>query len=312
MFTSYSSRQKKINTGNPALYLTKTKQSKKTNLILKSINRNYVQFSLLLLVLLLQLATKIFTLCRSIASLKRKKENHVFFPALIKVRQCKMKLMNEFECCTLLCSIILILNCVRSSDNLKQNDQITTSSRTDLSIFHLIDKIFMASPLVCGLDENNQTNFSADRDVIASAASPPPPPPLPIKTFVDLYEEGVQAYLANDWEECADKLERSVNGYHDYYNVITSCRIECEYKRQRIRPLYDFDINNLQFFESIVRKTLCLEQCKQNLLPNMPKFFFLNKFMKDTFAERKPYEYLQLCYFRVLGNDPRICWDLGN
>lgn len=118
-------------------------------------------------------------------------------------------------------------------------------------------------------------------------------------TFIDLYQTGIRSYLANDWSSCIDELEAAMQGYHDYYVAIASCRNKCEYKRKQIRPMFPDDINDLHYYERIIRKTLCMEKCKRFLMPDLKEYFFMDNWSKRIFQSRKPYEYLQLCYFRV-------------
>lgn len=119
------------------------------------------------------------------------------------------------------------------------------------------------------------------------------------KTFIDLYQDGVRSYLANDWDSCIDDLEKALSGYRDYYQATASCRTECEYAGQREEPLFPGNIDNLHVFEAMIRKTACMVKCKRLLLPTLVDYFFMDKWSQDIFRTRKPYEYLQLCYFRV-------------
>lgn len=119
------------------------------------------------------------------------------------------------------------------------------------------------------------------------------------KTFIDLYQDGVRSYLANDWDSCINDLENSLSGYRDYYQATASCRTECDYAGQRTEPLFPGNVENLHVFEAMVRKTACMVKCKRLLLPTLVDYFFMDKWSQDIFRTRKPYEYLQLCYFKV-------------
>lgn len=119
------------------------------------------------------------------------------------------------------------------------------------------------------------------------------------KTFIDLYQDGVRSYLSNDWESCINELEKSLAGYRDYYQATASCRSDCAALGKRSKPMFEENIDNLQVFESMIRKTSCMTKCKRHLLPNLPDFFFMNRWSQNIFRLRTPYEYLQLCYYRV-------------
>lgn len=119
------------------------------------------------------------------------------------------------------------------------------------------------------------------------------------KTFIDLYQDGVRSYLANDWDSCIDDLQKALSGHRDYYQATASCRTECDYAGQREEPLFPGNVENLHIFEAMIRKTACMVKCKRLLLPTLVDYFFMDKWSQDIFRTRKPYEYLQLCYFRV-------------
>lgn len=119
------------------------------------------------------------------------------------------------------------------------------------------------------------------------------------KTFINLYQDGVRSYLANDWDSCIDNLEKALLGYRDYYQATASCRIECDHAGKRVEPLFPGNVDNLHVFEAMIRKTACMVKCKRLLLPTLVDYFFMNTWSQDIFRTRKPYEYLQLCYFRV-------------
>lgn len=119
------------------------------------------------------------------------------------------------------------------------------------------------------------------------------------KTFIDLYHDGVRSYLANDWPSCVDELEKSLAGYRDYYQATASCRSDCSDLGRRQKPLFEENVDNLHVFEAMIRKTSCMTKCKRHLLANLPDFFFMDKWSQNLFRMRTPYEYLQLCYYRV-------------
>jgi hypothetical protein len=121
-------------------------------------------------------------------------------------------------------------------------------------------------------------------------------------TFIDYYEDGVQSYLENRFKDCVTNLERAVDHYRQYYHLLTQCRVECGYKMSRERPFFPFNHDNLQFFDKILKRTLCLVECYDKIYVDgvkYPRHLEISKFYKNAFRFRKAYEYLQLCYFRV-------------
>lgn len=116
--------------------------------------------------------------------------------------------------------------------------------------------------------------------------------------FVVLYEAGVNAYLGNDWETCSELLEKSLSDYRRYYQIITGCRLDCYFKEQHKEPMMSENVDDLHFYEFIVRRALCNKRCQDKLL-DLPKFFALDSVEREIFRSRRAYEYLQLCYFKV-------------
>ena len=119
------------------------------------------------------------------------------------------------------------------------------------------------------------------------------------RTFIDTFDDGLTAYLDHSWPKCIEEIEQSISDFHDYYKTVASCRIKCEYDQREITPMYSENVENLHFYESIIKKTLCLEQCKRILLPNVKDFFSMDSWSKSMFRARMPYQYIQLCYYKV-------------
>lgn len=119
-----------------------------------------------------------------------------------------------------------------------------------------------------------------------------------IKSFLDYYNAGVDSYLSNDWESCIENIERSIELYKDYYEALTYCQIECEFKRRVHKPLFKQDFEQRQFFEEFLFKTSCIEKCRRHQLSYIPKWFVFGLEFKDKFIKREHYNYLNICYYK--------------
>uniref|UniRef100_A0A182SWL9 Leprecan-like alpha-helical domain-containing protein n=1 Tax=Anopheles maculatus TaxID=74869 RepID=A0A182SWL9_9DIPT len=123
-------------------------------------------------------------------------------------------------------------------------------------------------------------------------------------SFIDQYEQGVQAYLSNDWEDCVYFLERALEGYRTYYESVANCRMECEYAARDVKHRGDFlhgsNIDNLQHYELILRRTLCLSKCarKYAIYRYLPFSEDFDGHYMDIFQELKIYPYLYACYVK--------------
>jgi hypothetical protein len=114
-----------------------------------------------------------------------------------------------------------------------------------------------------------------------------------------MYRDGVEAYLDERWQDCIDSFERAVSEYRTLKRNAVNCRIKCHAEADESSFMGPKQIEDLQFFEKMVRNTLCLLKCSEY----SPKGG-LNGLPKDVqkeFEELRPYEYLQLCYFQVSG-----------
>ncbi|ETN59339.1 cartilage associated protein [Anopheles darlingi] len=124
-------------------------------------------------------------------------------------------------------------------------------------------------------------------------------------SFIDQYEQGVQAYLTNEWEDCVYWLERAVEGYRTYYESVANCRIECEYEARNVKHRGDFlhgsNVDNLQYYELILRRTLCLSKCARRyaIYRYLPFSEDFDGYYMDIFQQQKAYPYLYSCYIRT-------------
>ncbi|XP_035772998.1 cartilage-associated protein-like isoform X1 [Anopheles albimanus] len=124
-------------------------------------------------------------------------------------------------------------------------------------------------------------------------------------SFIDQYEQGVQAYLTNEWEDCVYWLERAIEGYRTYYESVANCRIECEYEARNVKHRGDFlhgsNVDNLQYYELILRRTLCLSKCARRYAISryLPFSEDFDGHYMDIFQRQKAYPYLYSCYIRT-------------
>lgn len=111
-----------------------------------------------------------------------------------------------------------------------------------------------------------------------------------------LYEKGVEAYLENRFADCVTHLEAALEKYNTYTKKVQNCRLTCKEEAEQSDPIYPVDIENLRFYEKAIKNTLCLIKCQNKSdLFNM----HLNAETNELFQNRKPYEYLHICYFQV-------------
>ena len=120
---------------------------------------------------------------------------------------------------------------------------------------------------------------------------------LEAKNFEELYAIGTRSYLDNDWDNCIKYIEKSLEKYKDYQNKMTRCKIKCSDLGERLNPSFEENIEDLHFYEKMVKTTLCLLKSCEHLKHD------IHKDVLKSFDERRPYEYVQLCYYKVIARE---------
>ena len=77
---------------------------------------------------------------------------------------------------------------------------------------------------------------------------------------------------------------------------ILGCRLKCQRESQGnalISPL----LEDMKLWEKMIKQTLCILKCKKGILKNRAEIVARN--VNEEFEAFKPYDYIQLCYFKV-------------
>lgn len=116
--------------------------------------------------------------------------------------------------------------------------------------------------------------------------------------FDFLYKEGVSKYLQEEWEDCVNNLKLALKGWHYWNNYTARCRRNCSHEASLV-PLLSNHLNEEdRYFERTLHSTLCLVKCKRDAFGSQYDRTFESNVIHD-FRIRKPYDYLQLCYFKL-------------
>ena len=118
------------------------------------------------------------------------------------------------------------------------------------------------------------------------------------ENFHQLYTQGQDAYLENNFELCVSKMEAALNDYKLYTDIITGCKFECQSKSQSSEQNVVQHLQEMMPFEKLIRETLCLMKCKEKNFPRS-RDEFASEATRVEFEKKKPYDYLQLCYFKT-------------
>ncbi|VDM91962.1 unnamed protein product, partial [Litomosoides sigmodontis] len=123
----------------------------------------------------------------------------------------------------------------------------------------------------------------------------------PEVTFEQLYKYGKNEYTNGNWNDCIAFFLRSIEDYDYFVEENVWCREKCarEHKINRRTDLKDGgeDIAEIAMMYTNAQHALCLFRCKNDRLTSMrppindPDIF-------EEFQVRKPYQYLQICYWK--------------
>ncbi|GIY03349.1 prolyl 3-hydroxylase 1 [Caerostris extrusa] len=115
--------------------------------------------------------------------------------------------------------------------------------------------------------------------------------------FEKLYKAGVEAYLENRWRDCVQLIEKSIDDYIYYNTIIIQCRKICQENEIKYFSNETDLPSNLWHLQVLVtERALCLMKCQNLYFPNRPR---TSKEVDEQFEKKVPYNYLQLCHFKV-------------
>lgn len=119
----------------------------------------------------------------------------------------------------------------------------------------------------------------------------------PTKSYDILYNEAIEAYLDENWDQCVARMNEAIEDFHFYKDAVVGCRIECMRARSE-KDLISPQLEDMKLWERMIKQTLCILKCKKRILRDRAEI--VDKTVMESFDILKPYDYLQLCYFKVL------------
>ena len=117
------------------------------------------------------------------------------------------------------------------------------------------------------------------------------------ENFEQLYSAGKEAYLSNDFSGCVQLMEAALLDYKYYTEIITRCKLDCHTQIPSQSAVIQH-IQEMMPFEKLIRETLCLMKCKEGKIPQT-RDEFASESTRADFERKKPYDYLQLCYYKT-------------
>lgn len=111
--------------------------------------------------------------------------------------------------------------------------------------------------------------------------------------FNELYLSGIEAYNQERWFQCKTDLQQAIKEYRSLQEDLTLCRVTCHKLKgwaaqASVHP-------ELAFTETALSRSDCLRRCRESHL----KGLVASPEVLESFANRMPYDYLQICAFKV-------------
>ena len=122
-------------------------------------------------------------------------------------------------------------------------------------------------------------------------------PDDPHLTYDRLYNAAIEAYLNERWFECATHMKRALQDYKYYTENLSDCRQLCKHHN-------NFDVKSavfaeMHYFDNAIRRSDCIRRCKKKRFGERPETEAVIE-VKLEFDNLKPYDYLQICAFKVM------------
>ena len=118
----------------------------------------------------------------------------------------------------------------------------------------------------------------------------------PSRSYDILYTKAVEAYLDENWEQCVTSMNEALEDYHFYIDAQVGCRLSCQ-KPSSNKYITPQNLEDLMHWETMIKQTLCILKCKKKVLKGRAEI--ISRSVSYDFESFKPYDYLQLCYFKV-------------
>ncbi|KAG1703681.1 Prolyl 3-hydroxylase 1 [Nymphon striatum] len=121
--------------------------------------------------------------------------------------------------------------------------------------------------------------------------------------FHTVYKLGVDAYLEERWSDCIAYLQNSVDMYFEMEQKNVKCRESCK-NTSPVKSNFTYSdyYDNLDFYYNVVEEAFCIVKCKYDKMSGFPEPADIPANVNDEFQSRLPYDYLQICYFKLGDN----------
>ena len=126
-------------------------------------------------------------------------------------------------------------------------------------------------------------------------------PSQPQNVFIgydQLYASGILAYDQQHWFECSSLMNRAIGARRAYWDSVVECRSECAV----LHPFAGIAPENLLdplYVYRASQRSKCIEDCKRLKFGGQADVTF-NTELEEAFNSMMPYDYLQMCAYKVI------------
>lgn len=123
-------------------------------------------------------------------------------------------------------------------------------------------------------------------------------------TYHSLYGDAVKAYNQQRWFECYTWLAKALHDHRNYQYEAAQCWFHCQTGAGGAAALIEIDTTNFlqpQYLDVATAKSECFRKCRDEKFPGREEAPVHEVAATDQdFENRTPYDYLQICAFKVL------------
>lgn len=119
----------------------------------------------------------------------------------------------------------------------------------------------------------------------------------PAASFDELYSDGIDLYVNESWTGAIRSFQLALADYRHESQVRANCLLQCREKADKSNVLNngEYDGGSLVLYY-VIRVQRCCDLCQEKFMGRRTP---IAQFVRDAFAKREPYNYMQFSYFKV-------------
>jgi len=122
-------------------------------------------------------------------------------------------------------------------------------------------------------------------------------PAASLEPYDLLYDSAVQAFYIGDYTNVVRFMEGALGSYKEVRHTKVRCRLRCQYQHP-----FDGTFSDLRFADVVLRRAACMNTCIEENIGTQSVHKVSEDVVQD-FQRRIPYNYLQLAYQKVSGEE---------